>query len=66
MLLLGKIFITKNVRLIDVDYKKFFFFLLRECCATNKVWFWMDEAGNPLKIPNLELQLEQDDFDNLK
>uniref|UniRef100_A0A2S2NHU6 Cap-specific mRNA (Nucleoside-2'-O-)-methyltransferase 1 n=2 Tax=Schizaphis graminum TaxID=13262 RepID=A0A2S2NHU6_SCHGA len=34
----------------------------RDCRITNKIWFWMDEFGNPLKNPSLE----QEDLEKLK
>lgn len=42
--------------------------MYRECCSTNNVWYWMYEDGNPYipKIPNKDLELEQEDFINLR
>ncbi|XP_050548974.1 cap-specific mRNA (nucleoside-2'-O-)-methyltransferase 1 isoform X2 [Daktulosphaira vitifoliae] len=34
----------------------------RECCKTNKIWFWMDEHGNPIVPENKEQQLQKEDI----
>lgn len=46
----------------NVQYKLLkYLFLCRDCRTSNKIWFWMDEFGNPLKNPSLE----QEDLEKL-
>lgn len=32
-------------------------FVYRECCKTNKIWYGIDESGNPSKVSDEELEL---------
>jgi len=52
-----KYYFTKNKQQKLLKYQ----FICRDCRITNKIWFWMDEYGNPLKNPSLE----QEDLEKL-